>query len=109
MARTDDHSVSPKFADAEKYSVMAGGGVVPFRLPAGALNYLDRNQYASNVEVIAYYPSINLMIFGDEHSCMWAKGRRRMIAYWCQRRRPTAHPLRTRPAVRRSGPVPTAA
>ena len=37
-----------KFAEAEKVSVMPGGGTVPFRLPAGALSYLDRQQYISN-------------------------------------------------------------
>ena len=45
-----------KFAEAEKVSVMPGGGTVPFRLPAGALSYLDRNQYISNMEIVAYYP-----------------------------------------------------
>ena len=81
MSGNDDRASPSKFAGAEKSSVMAGGGVVPLRLPAGALNYLDRNQYISNMEIIAYYPSVNLMIFGDEHSCMWAKGKRRLIAF----------------------------
>jgi len=74
-------ALDKQFAEAEKASVMPGGGVVPFRLPAGALNYLDRNQYSSNMDVIAYYPGVGLNIFGDEHSCMWAKGKRRMVAY----------------------------
>ena len=69
------------FVEAEKSSVMPGGGVVPLRMPAGALSYLDRNQYISNMEVVAYFPGVNLMIFGDEHSCLWAKGKRRMIAF----------------------------
>jgi len=81
MAQTNDRASPAKFADAEKSSVMAGGGVVPFRLPAGALNYLDRNQYISNMEVVAYFPGVNLNIFGDEHSCLWAKGKRRLIAF----------------------------
>src|SRR6185437_10641593 len=81
MAENKNHAASSKFADAEKASVMAGGGVVPFRLPAGALSYLDRNQYNSNMEVVAYFPAVNLMIFGDEHSCMWAEGKRRLIAF----------------------------
>lgn len=63
------------------HGVMAGGGVVPLRMPAGALDFLDRNQYISNMEVIAHYPNINITIFGDEHSCMWSKGMRRLIAY----------------------------
>src|SRR6267142_653125 len=74
MAHTDDHPTAPvSIADVAKDGVMPGG-VVPFRLPAGALNYLDRNQYISNMEVIAYYPKIDIAIFGDEHSCLWAKG-----------------------------------
>ncbi len=71
MAQNDR---TANFAAAEKASVMPGGGVVPLRLPAGALSYLDRNQYISNMEVVAYFPGFNLNIFGDEHSCMWAKG-----------------------------------
>ena len=49
------------FAEAEKASVMPGGGVVPFRMPAGALNYLDRNQYISNMEIVAYFPAVKLI------------------------------------------------
>ena len=79
MAQNDQ--MAKTFAEAEKSSVMPGGGVVPLRMPAGALNYLDRNQYISNMEVVAYFPGVNLMIFGDEHSCLWAKGKRRMIAF----------------------------
>jgi hypothetical protein len=81
MTQNNDRAASSTFADAEKVSVMPGGGTVPFRLPAGALSYLDRQQYISNMEILAYYPSINLMIFGDEHSCLWAKGKRRLIAF----------------------------
>jgi hypothetical protein len=83
MARNDDHAPSsPSPADAERIvGVMPGGGTVPLRLPAGALDYLDRNQYISNMEVIDFFPSIKLTIFGDEHSCMWAKGDRRLIAF----------------------------
>ena len=77
----NDRTASSTFADAEKASVMPGGGVVPLRMPAGALSYLDRNQYISNMEVVSYFPGVNLMIFGDEHSCLWAKGKRRMIAF----------------------------
>jgi hypothetical protein len=80
MAKNDNATPS-KFADAEKFSVMPGGGLVPLRLPAGALSYLDRNQYISNMEVVSYFPGGGLNIFGDEHSCMWAKGKRRMIAF----------------------------
>jgi hypothetical protein len=83
MARTDDHSPSttPSAEAGRIEGVMPGGGTVPLRLPAGALNYLDRKQYISNMEVIDFFPSIKITIFGDEHSCMWAKGTRRMIAW----------------------------
>ncbi|MDB5560566.1 MAG: hypothetical protein JWQ36_3500 [Enterovirga sp.] len=81
MGQDEDRSALSQFAEAERFSVMPGGGVVPLRLPAGALTYLDRNQYASNVEVLGYFPGVNLQFFGDEHSCLWAKGERRMIAF----------------------------
>ena len=41
------------------HGVMAGGGVVPLRMPAGALDFFDRNQYISNIELIDNYPNIN--------------------------------------------------
>src|ERR1700744_3415653 len=81
MARNEQRTESSNFAAAEKVSVMPGGGLVPLRLPAGALTYLDRNQYISNMEVVAYFPAAGLMFFGDEHSCLWAKGKRRLIAF----------------------------
>ena len=49
----NDRAMSSTFAEAEKSSVMPGGGVVPLRMPAGALNYLDRNQYISNMEIVS--------------------------------------------------------
>ncbi len=61
--------------------VMPGGGTVPLRLPGGALNYLDRNQYISNMEIVAFFPDIKFSIFGDEYSCLWAKGQRRLLCF----------------------------
>jgi hypothetical protein len=82
MAQTDDSISASNIRPARgAIGVMPGGGTVPFRLPAGALNYLDRNQYISNMEIVAYYPSIKLTIFGDEYSCMWSKRARRLIAF----------------------------
>ena len=83
MTQNEDQAIASKSAaDAGRVvGVMEGGGTVPLRLPAGALNYLDRNAYISNMEIIAFFPSIKLTIFGDEHSCMWAKGKRRLIAF----------------------------
>jgi LVIVD repeat len=82
MARDDEQRSATTSVEGKRVvGVMEGGGTVPFRLPAGALNYLDRNQYISNMEIVSFNPSIDLMIFGDEHSCMWAKGSRRLIAF----------------------------
>ncbi|OZI67277.1 LVIVD repeat-containing protein [Bordetella genomosp. 11] len=83
MAGNNAHTPSTASPDeaGKIVGVMPGGGTVPLRLPAGALDYLDRNQYISNMEVIDFFPSIKLTIFGDEHSCMWAKGSRRLIAF----------------------------
>lgn len=39
---------------AQVTGLMPGGGKVPFRLPAGALDYLDRRQYVHNMEVHAH-------------------------------------------------------
>lgn len=72
MAETSRQSTIAS-VDVATNGVMEGGGTVPFRMPAGALTYLDRKQYISNMEVIAHYPEIDIMIFGDEHSCLWAK------------------------------------
>lgn len=67
--------------DVATNGVMEGGGTVPLRMPAGALTYLDRKQYISNMQVLAHYPEIDIMIFGDEHSCLWTKNERRLIAF----------------------------
>jgi hypothetical protein len=81
MAQIEDRTGLPRPADAGNVGVMPGGGVVPLRMPAGALNYLDRNQYISNMEIVGYFPQIELQLFGDEYSCLWAKGKRRLIAH----------------------------
>src|SRR5690606_5578593 len=77
----NDNQVATTDRDDIVHGVMPGGGTVPLRLPAGALNYLDRNQYSSSMEVVAFYPSIKVDFFGDEHSCMWTSGTKRMLAY----------------------------
>ena len=82
MATNSDHAPRSRAElDLAKDGVMRGGGVVPFRMPAGALSYLDRNQYISNMAIIGYFPEIDLQLFGDEYSCLWAKGKRRLIAH----------------------------
>jgi len=106
MAGHDDQTASgASAADTQRHEgVMPGGGTGPLRLPAGALNYLDRHQYISNMEIVAYYPSIKLKMFGDEHSCLWAKGKRRLIAFsegWVDITEPT------KAAVIKEGNFPT--
>jgi hypothetical protein len=46
---------------AQKTELMPNGGMVPFRLPMGALDYLDQKQYASNMQVVSHVsgPSIS--------------------------------------------------
>jgi len=39
---------------AQVTGLMPGGGKVPFRRPMGSLDYLDRNQYISNMEIISH-------------------------------------------------------
>src|SRR5699024_2086456 len=80
MTADDKRDVSADSQD-RVHGVMPGGGTVPLRLPAGALNYLDRNQYTSSIEIVEFYPSIKVDFFGDEHSCMWTKDQRRMLAF----------------------------
>ena len=41
-------------AAAQYSGLMEGGLGVPFRLPLGALNYLDRNQYIHNMAILSY-------------------------------------------------------
>ncbi|MFQ6004653.1 MAG: hypothetical protein ACE5OQ_04040 [Woeseia sp.] len=41
-------------AGAQVEGVMPGGGTVPFRLPGGAVDYLDRDQYIRNMEIHAH-------------------------------------------------------
>jgi hypothetical protein len=65
-------------ADAQVTGVMPGGGIVPFRLPAGALPYLDANQYIHNMEIHAHLsgPSV---AGGEPLMNMWARGAQRVL------------------------------
>ena len=66
-------------ASAQVYGTMEGGGTVPLRAPLGALDYLDRNQYISNMEIIAHIPGAAVS-GGEPMTAMWAKGKRRLIS-----------------------------
>jgi len=66
-------------ARAQYTGVMEDGLGVPFRLPMGALNYLDRNQYINNMEIISYVEGPQISS-GEPLMTMWARGSRRLIA-----------------------------
>lgn len=57
---------------------MPGGGTVPLRLPMGALNYLDQNEYISNMEIISFTPGLTAS-GGEPLTTMWARGKERAI------------------------------
>lgn len=63
---------------AQKTGLTPGGGTVPFRLPMGALDYLDQKQYISNMEVISYTPGVSISS-GEPLMVMWAKGKQRLL------------------------------
>lgn len=65
-------------AKAQVTGIMPGGGTVPFRLPPGALDYLDRNQYSHNVQIHAHLPNTSISS-GEPLMVMWARGRQRML------------------------------
>jgi hypothetical protein len=63
---------------AQTTGLMPGGGKVPFRLPAGALDYLDRKQYIHNMEIHAHLSGTSVS-GGEPLMAMWAKGRQRLL------------------------------
>ena len=66
-------------ARAQYTGIMEGGGGVPFRLPMGALNYLDRDQYIHNMEIISFTEGA-AMRAGEPLMSMWARGSQRLIS-----------------------------
>jgi len=65
-------------AQAQYSGLMEGGLGVPFRLPMGALNFLDRNQYIHNMEIISYTEGPQLRS-GEPLMAMWARGAQRLL------------------------------
>lgn len=65
-------------ARAQVTGIMPGGGTVPFRLPLGALDYLDRNQYIHNMELLVHVPDARIT-GGEPQMNMYVKGVRRLI------------------------------
>lgn len=63
---------------AQYSGIMEGGLGVPFRLPLGALNYLDRNEYIHNMEIISYTEGRSISS-GEPLMAMWAQGDQRLL------------------------------
>src|SRR5450759_1133870 len=51
---------------AQVTGVTPGGGAIPMRLPEGALNFLDRQQYINNMEVISFTPGVTPVTWAFE-------------------------------------------
>ena len=65
-------------ASGQYSGIMEGGLGVPFRLPLGALNFLDRNEYIHNMEVISYIEGPEIRS-GEPLMTMWARGAQRLL------------------------------
>jgi LVIVD repeat len=70
--------VAPEKAHAQEAGLMPEGGTVPFRLPMGALNYLDRKDYIHNMKIISYTPGV-MAATAEPLLNMWAKGAQRVL------------------------------
>jgi hypothetical protein len=76
-------------ANGQVEGTMPGGGTVPYRLPLGALDYLDRKQYIHNMEIHAHlkWPTGKSQGLLWSVSCgggeppvtLWARGKQRII------------------------------
>ena len=66
-------------AAAQVRGTMAGGGTVPFRLPMGALDFLDGKQYVHNLEIHAQLKAPG-SVGNDGATCpLWVKGAQRIF------------------------------
>jgi len=63
---------------AQVTGVRPGGATIPYRLPKGAMTYLDRKEYINNMEIISFTPGITIQA-GEPLMNLWAKGKQRMI------------------------------
>ena len=68
-------SIAPDVS-AQVTGTMPGGGTVPLRMPECALDYLDQNQYISNMEIHAHVQPAS---GGGEPWPMWARGAQRIL------------------------------
>lgn len=51
---------------------------MPFRLPLGALPYLDKHEYISNMEIVSFLPGVTVS-GGEPLMNLWARGKQRML------------------------------
>src|SRR5947209_3378210 len=65
-------------ARAQKEGLESGPDVPFYRLPMGALDYLDKKSYSQNMEVIAHLPGPGIS-GGEPLMVMWAKGKQRLL------------------------------
>ncbi len=63
---------------AQVTGVRPGGGTIPYRLPEGAMTYLDRKEYIHNMEIISFTPGITVSA-GEPLMNLWARGKQRML------------------------------
>src|SRR5580704_1412102 len=68
-------------ARGQEQGIMPDGGTVPYRLPMGALNYVDQKQYIHNMEIHAHFPTKGGVTIGggEPLTTLWARGKQRMI------------------------------
>ena len=74
-------------ASAQVQGSMEGGGSVPLRLPLGAIDHLDRNQYIHNMEIHAHISGVTAS-GGEPLTTLVGQGRTAMPA---RRRRICGH------------------
>jgi hypothetical protein len=65
-------------AQAQVTGLMPGGGKVPFKLPMGAMAYLDRNEYINNMEIVSHIEGPRTA-GGEPLMAMWARGDQRLL------------------------------
>ncbi len=64
---------------AQVQGTTSGGGAVPLRLPACAVDSLDRKQYVHNMEIHAHVPGVGVAGGEPLTSGIWARGAQRLI------------------------------
>ena len=65
-------------ARAQVTGLTPGGGSPPFRLPLGALDFLDKKAYMHNMEVVCHIPG-STIAGGEPLMAMWARAKQRLL------------------------------